>query len=382
MHKKQVLYSGDSAASDIEKLLKKDSPKKIFLVTGNNSYKESGAEEYFSNIFKKYSCIRLYNFTENPKIEDVEMGIRLFKHNNCDYIIAIGGGSVIDMAKLINIGQANVNDLKSLILENKKIEQPGKKLIAIPTTSGAGSEATHFAVIYIDSIKYSLAHKEYILPDIVFLIPKLTYSLNKYQTAVSGIDALAQAIESYWSVNSNLESKQFSEKAIKIILKNLTVVINHGDLIARDNMLLASYLAGRAINITMTTGPHALAYNFTSKFNIPHGHAVALTLASWFEFNTNATNYNTVDKRGKSYVIETMKELAAFFKEIGNINDSATIKLKSLLNEIGLETKLSNLHIKKSEIDFLVDGINLERLKNNPCKITKSEIRELLFEIF
>jgi alcohol dehydrogenase class IV len=382
MHKKQVLYSGDSVASDIEKLLKKDSPKKIFLVTGNNSYKESGVEEYFSNIFKKYSCIRFYNFTENPKIEDVEMGIRLFKQNNCDYVIAIGGGSVIDMAKLINIGQANVNDLKSLILENKKIEQPGKKLIAIPTTSGAGSEATHFAVIYIDSIKYSLAHKEYILPDIVFLIPKLTYSLNKYQTAVSGIDALSQAIESYWSVNSNSESKIFSKNAIKIILENLPKVINKGDLMARDRMLLASYRAGQAINITMTTGPHAMAYTFTSKFNIPHGHAVALTLASWFDFNANATDFNTVDKRGASYVKGTIKNLSQYFNKIGNINDSTPQKIKSLLSEIGLETKLSNLNIRKSDIDSLVNGINLIRLSNNPCKITKLEISELLHEIY
>ena len=382
MHKKQVLYSGDSAASDIEKLLKKDSPTKIFLVTGNNSYKESGAEEYFSNIFKKYSCIRFYNFTENPKIEDVEMGMRLFKQNNCDYVIAIGGGSVIDMAKLINIGQANVNDLKSLILENKKIEQPGKKLIAIPTTSGAGSEATHFAVIYIDSIKYSLAHKEYILPDNVFLIPKLTYSLNKYQTAVSGIDALSQAIESYWSVNSNSESKIFSKNAIKIILENLPKVINKGDLMARDRMLLASYRAGQAINITMTTGPHSMAYTFTSKFNIPHGHAVALTLASWFDFNANATDFNTVDKRGASYVKETMKNLSQYFNKIGNINDSTPQKIKSLLSEIGLETNLSNLNIKKSDIDSLVNGINLIRLSNNPCKITKLEISDLLHEIY
>ena len=78
-----------------------------------------------------------------------------------------------------------------------------EKLIAIPTTSGSGSEATHFAVVFINSKKYSLAHTDYLLPDLVFLLPFLTYNLSGYQTAVSGIDAFSQSIESYWSVNSN-----------------------------------------------------------------------------------------------------------------------------------------------------------------------------------
>lgn len=380
MHKNQVLYTGDSVASDFENLLKKDFPKKIFLVTGNNSYKTSGAEEYFSNTFKKYSFVHFCNFTENPKIEDVEQGIKLFKQNNCDYVIAIGGGSVIDMAKLINIGQANVNDLKCLILDNKKIEHPGKKIIAIPTTSGAGSEATHFAVIYIESKKYSLTHIEYLLPDCVFLIPKLTYSLSKYQTAVSGIDALAQGIESYWSINSNDKSKLISEAAIKLIIENLPLVINKDDIKARDQMLLASYLAGKAINITKTTGAHAMAYIFTTKFNIPHGHAVALTLASWYELNCNTNDSNIYDKRGTNYVIKTMHDLTLLFKKgDNNISDSF---IENFIKDIGLEVRLSKLKVKINDLPIILQNINLERLSNNPRVITLDELRHMLDNIY
>lgn len=380
MPKKQKVYSGNGVYYDLKNTLEKDSPKKIFLVTGNKSYKKSGAELFFSNIFKLHSLVHFCNFTENPKIEDVCQGIKLFKENNCDYIIAIGGGSVIDMAKLINIGQGNSAIFYDIILGSKKIEQFGKKLIAIPTTSGAGSEATHFAVIYVDSKKYSIAHKEYILPDCVILIPELTYSLGKYQTAVSGIDAFAQAIESYWSINSNRESKIFSEKAISLIIKNLPLVINNNDLDARSKMLFASYLAGQAINITKTTGAHAMAYIFTTKYDLPHGHAVALTLASWYKLNCNTNHDNIYDKRGVSYVLNTMNKLSKLFQNENNFDVSMYIEY--FIKQVGLEVSLSKLNVKKSDLAFILENINIERLSNNPRTVSLEELQVLLEDIY
>jgi alcohol dehydrogenase class IV len=380
MVKNQILYSGDTVIEDFENLLKQDSPRKIFLVTGKNSYKKCGAELLFSNLLNSHNYLQFSDFTENPKVEDVQKGIELFRQNRCDYLLAIGGGSVIDMAKLINIGQSNYGNFDELILGKRKINNSGNKLVVIPTTSGAGSEATHFAVVYINSKKYSLAHVDYILPDCVFLVTQLTYSLSKYQTAVSGIDAFSQSIESYWSVNSNKESKKIAKEALEIIIDNLPSAVNNNDTKARDKMLFASYLSGRAINITKTTGAHAMSYFFTSRFNIPHGHAVALTLHLWYKINCNVNDENISDKRGVNYVLATLYELSIILGK--RINEDPTDFIKRFINEIGLERSLSKLNIMPSDLQLIIDNINIERLENNPVKVTLSELRILLDEIY
>ena len=380
MHKQQILHFGEEAILKFSKLLEKDSPKKIFLVTGKESFKKSGADLLFSNILFSYELVQFSEFTENPKSEDVQKGVKLFKKNNCDYIIAIGGGSVIDMAKLINIGQANEGTFKDLILGKREISNCGKKLVAVPTTSGAGSEATHFAVVYLNSLKYSLAHKKFIMPDYVFLFPKLSYSLSKYQTAVSGFDALAQSIESYWSVDSNLESKNIAFQAIEKILFNLSLAVNKNDPYAKKEMLLASYLSGKAINISKTTGPHAMAYIFTTKFNIPHGHAVALTFLSWFKININCNHNNLNDKRGLTYVRENMNSLSKLIER--NSTYTALEVIDNLIKDIGLETRLSKLGVLKSNFDEIIYNLNQERLKNNPVKVLKEDLLEILHSLY
>ncbi len=376
MKKNQFVFFEDSIDLSLKSILIKDSPQKIFLVTGEKSYKKCGAKKIMDKALKKHSFIRFSEFNKNPKVEDVEKGIKLFKKNNCDYVIAVGGGSVIDMAKLINAGQSINSNIKDVVLNNTELSNPCKKILAIPTTSGAGSEATHFAVVYINSKKYSLAHKYYLLPDVVFLSPYLTHSTNAYQTAVSGADALAQSIESYWSINSNEESKEYSSKALKLIIKNLPNAVNNNCKEAKKNMMLAAYMAGKAINISKTTGAHAMGYIFTTKFNIPHGHAVALTIHEWFRYNNDINNDDILDLRGIKYVRKTIKELSKLINE-ENIKPT-NIFIKNFLNNIGLETSLKKLDININNLDFILKNINLERLKNNPININSEGLKSLL----
>ena len=376
MKKNQLVFFEDSIDLELKTLLNKDFPYKIFLVTGDKSYKECGAKKIIDKVLKKYSFIRFSKFNKNPKIEDVEEGIKLFKKNNCDYVIAVGGGSVIDMAKLINVGQSTNENIKDVVLNSIELNNPCKKLLVIPTTSGAGSEATHFAVVYINSKKYSLAHKYHLLPDVVFLSSFLTHSTNAYQTAVSGADALAQSIESYWSINSNEESKEYSREALKLIIKNLPKAVNNNCKEAKKNMTLAAYLAGKAINISKTTGAHAMAYIFTTKFNIPHGHAVALTIHEWFRYNNDINNNDVLDIRGLKYVRKTIKELSQLINE-ENIKPT-NVFIKNFLCNIGLETCLKNLNINNNNLDLILKNINLERLKNNPLNINREGLKSLL----
>lgn len=375
--KDQLLLSGKHVLISLKDQIKKDAPKKIFLVTGKESYYKSGANIFIDCLLDGFSFIRYNNFKENPQIDEAQIGIKIFNENNCDYIISIGGGSVIDMAKLITIGQANGCDLRELIFNKDKRISKGEKFIAIPTTAGSGSEATHFAVLYIENKKYSIAHSEFMLPDIVALVPSLSLSNSKKQTALSGVDAFSQAIESYWSNNSTIESRNYSIEAINIILNNLPNAVNENCEFSKEKLLLGSYLAGRAINIAKTTGAHALSYTFTSKYKIPHGQAVALTLIEWLEFNCNIKPSNIVDNRGFDYVNKTMTSLKMLLS--GSENTSITVnKLNIFFHTINISTSIADFNINSDDFKFIVENVNLERLKNNPILVNETDLYTIL----
>ena len=161
----------------------------------------------------------LFRSEENPKIEDVERGVQIFNKNKCDLIIAVGGGSVIDMGKLINFFHTKISPFFQHFSDELKSDEV-VSLVAIPTTAGTGSEATHFAVVYYNSVKYSIA-SQLLVPNFVIINPCFTYSINAYLTAVTGLDTLSQAIESHWSTGSTKESKTYSKKAIILAWNNL-----------------------------------------------------------------------------------------------------------------------------------------------------------------
>ena len=177
----------------------------------------------------------------------------------CKEIISQGGGSTIDVGKWL---------AKELYLEHT----------AIPTTAGTGSEVTKFCVLTIDGKKTTLEDETYI-PAAYVLDPRLLMSLPREQTISSGLDALSQAFESQWSKNATPESKNYSQMAINLALKNLLSCLRiYWKEEFRMNMLLAANFSGRAINITRTNICHAISYPLTEWYNIPHGLACGLSL--------------------------------------------------------------------------------------------------------
>lgn len=369
----QIVKFGYDSVSFLKKILSQKLPKNILLVTGKISFTSSNAEKEIEPILNDFCHVRFYDFDRNPKVEDVERGISLFNKNNCDLIIAVGGGSVIDMAKLINIFHSEHGNLRPLIVSNTT-NGSVVPFIALPTTSGTGSEATHFAVAYVDKKKYSVSSNK-LLPETVLINPAFAFSASKYLTAVTGLDAFAQAIESYWSVNSNKESIEYSTKAIKILWDNLPLAVNKNDEKAKEKISWASHLAGKAINIAKTTAPHAVSYSFTSHYKIPHGHAVALTLAHFLEFNYNVTDNDCNDKRGASFVKKNIEDMCALI----NIK---TKNLESTLTEfilsLGIETSIKKLIGNNFDAKIILDNINAERMKNNPRKVLLEFIYNIL----
>lgn len=374
----QKEFFGLNSIENLKAILEKENPKKIFLVSGNKSYEKSGAKEILFRYLKNYNFIHFYDFSTIPLIEDVKKGIDIFQKEKCDLIIAVGGGSVIDVAKLINIFSVNKVNLIDTVQNFLNLEKSGKSLIAIPTTSGSGSEATHFAVLYVKEKKFSIT-SPHILPTYAIVDPKFTKSLSSKLTAISGMDALSQATESFWSLHSTTISQNFSKESIDLILKNLSNAVNNPTEKTRLSMAKASNLAGKAINITKTTAPHAISYPLTYFFDIPHGHAVCLTLGEFFIFNSHINKFNFNSIKNLEEYFSKFSELLEIFDVTDSL--SAKQKISQLMSEINLETKLSNFNISKKDLPLILNNINIERLNNNPRKISREDLKLILTSI-
>jgi len=365
------------SSTDLKEIFTKYSCNKIFLVTGKNSYQHSGARDFIESALEGIEYVRFSEFEQNPKYDDAIRGVEIYKQSNCDMIIAIGGGSVMDMAKLINVFSSNSHiDSLEIVQNSKLINKKGNTLVAIPTTAGTGSEATHFAVVYHNKKKYSVAH-DFIIPDIAGLNSMFSFSQSKYLTACSGLDALSQAIESYWSVGATEESKQYAKEAIQLLSINLEGCVLSPNTERREAIIHGAYLAGKAINISKTTAAHAISYAFTTYFSIPHGHAVFLTLPQFFIVNSRITNSNVNDPRGEEYVRNTINDICKLLN-VETPEDACSL-LYSLTTKIGVETSFVKLGItKESDIKLIVDSVNLERMKNNPVNLDREDLITIL----
>jgi len=367
-------YFRENAIEYVGDIFKLQTPKKVFFVTGDKSYHNSGAKQSFENLLDHYALTHFKVSTSCLKLDDILEGLRMFE-NDCDLVIAVGGGSVIDTAKLINIFSAQSREPIEYLMKNRKVDKNGKPLIAVPTTAGSGSEATHFAVVYVNGVKYSLAH-DFLLPTYAIIDPKLAMSMPKNIAANSGMDAFCQAIESYWSINSTEESKSYSERAIKLVLENFVESVNSPSLNSRKAMMQAANLAGKAINIAKTTAPHALSYDITSRFGVPHGQAVALTVGSILEYNAEVTDEDCNDERGVSYVVNTLHGLCSL---LGCFNHNEVRRMiEDIIKNVGLETELETLGISEERLNEIVDNVNYERLKNNPRNLSDKDILKTL----
>lgn len=371
---KQTIFD-DLSIHDVKGFLSLNKVKRVFFVTGRGSYNASGAQDFIDEALQGLEVFRFSDFDQNPKLDEALAGTKEFLSFNPDAVIAIGGGSVLDMAKLVNIFSMNMHSSAFDILSSSlNIIHKGKPFFAVPTTAGTGSEATHFAVVYHNKKKYSIAHP-FILPDYVGLNSRFLLSQNPYLIACTGMDAFSQAIESYWSVGASAESKAFAVEAIKLINTNLVNAVNEKSANSLKQLLLGSFYAGKAINISKTTAPHALSYAFTTFYNIPHGHAVFLTLPSFLMYNYDVSEKDCNHPLGYKHVKQTLNDLSKLF----SCNDVLELKvyLLNYIRSLSIELSPSKLGIHDFE-EMVSSNVNLERLGNNPRKIDIFGLESLL----
>ena len=357
-----ITFCENGALSKLREVIKGKNYKKALIFTGKNSYKKikNIVDQQIRGIKSQ-----IYNdFSTNPKSAEIDKALKKIK--NFDFIIAVGGGSVMDFAKLFRFCYDN----KISSTEALKLQKPLKRtpLIAIPTTAGTGAEATKFSVVYVNGEKYSFEH-QFILPDYAIVDGKLVKDNPKYLKACCAADALCQSIESYWAVNSTKDSKYYAKKSLELCRDYLEKYVNSNKEEYAQKMAQAAFLSGKAINISKTTAAHALSYKITTDYNLPHGHAVSLSIKNLMK--TNEKSENVIDKRGVDYLKATIAEI----KQILQINDIDKYFDKLFLN-IGLEQSLPKLGI--NDITSIAKSVNVERLKNNPVELDTERLKNLL----
>lgn len=360
----------------LPQILKEINSQKLFLVV-DSSYSFLNIKDTIEAL--EVEKISFSDFIPNPLYEQVCKGIELLKAEKCDSILAIGGGSAIDVAKCIKLAvlAKEGNDVIIPPLVSKRVDMNASLLpfIAIPTTAGTGSESTHNAVMYYEGEKQAVTNDD-ILPDYAILEPSVLKTLPLYQKKCTMMDALCQGIESWWSVNSTDESHEYSRKAIELIMSNWRAYIFDNDTEAATNIMLGANYSGRAINITATTAVHAMSYKITSLYKFPHGHAVAVGLSKIWQYMI-AHMDKCIDVRGQKYLAEIFNKIAHSMGA-SNVPEAITC-FRQMMKDMELQNpKAVN---REQELETLSTSVNLVRLKNNPIELDVKAIRGLYEDI-
>ena len=266
---------------DILKVLNENGYDNIMLVTGK-TVRGLGLTKNLEEILVNDGIdVSVFDKTQvNPTTENIEQGVEMYKENQCQCLVAMGGGSVIDCAKgigaRISCPHKSLKDMKGLLKVNRILPM----LIAIPTTAGTGSETTLSAVITDSETHRKFVINDFdLIPNYALLDAKLTLNLPQSTTATTAMDALTHAVEAYIGRSTTASTRKNALTAIKLIIENLENAYNDGtNLQARKRLLKASYQAGLAFSKSYVGYVHAIAHSLGGKYNISHGFANAIIL--------------------------------------------------------------------------------------------------------
>jgi len=353
--------------------------KKIAIVTDEGLHK-IGIIEKISKIIEPLSIpiFAFYDINSEPTFELVESAVKKLKEEEVDFIIGIGGGSSMDVAKAAAalLDKDNISDY---YYGDKVIKDRLTPCIVLPTTSGTGSEMTTIAVFGDDEKKLKKGIvSPALLPDLAIVDPELTISSPARVTASSGVDAFTHAIESFISTQSTELTKIYSEKAMRLFPEYITRAVHNGsDLEARVGMSWVSSLAGVSLANAGVGAVHALAYPLGGKYDIEHGIANALLMPYVFEvIGTTEAN--------------KMVEIAGFL-QLGNFNDrkgdalqAVVAYLYKLLNQLDLPTTLKELGVEEAYLPSLAkQASQIQRLLDNtPYKLNEEKILKIYEHAF
>jgi alcohol dehydrogenase class IV len=370
------LITGSGSSDQVGEETKKLGVKKGLIVTDTVMVKLGIADGIKKALEQnKIQCAIYDGVATEPTIDYVQEGLKIYKDNECDFIVAVGGGSPIDTAKAISIMVTNSGSIEDY-MGLEKIPKKGAPLIAIPCTAGTGSEATMVTIITNTKTDVKmLIGSPFIIPEISIVDPLLTLSCPRGLTAAVGVDALTHAIEAYVSIKAQPMTDIFCLSAIELISGNLRQAWANGNNIeAREKTMLGALQAGIAFSNSSVALVHGMSRPIGAYFHVPHGASNAALLGVVMDFSLigNATRYAHVAKAiGEN--ITGLTDLDA--AELGVKAVKRLIKDVQVpsLPELGVDKdKLNKLAPKMAE-----DAIASGSPRNNPRQATNEEIIEL-----
>lgn len=338
-YREPKLLDGIEAVADV--LIDNDI-KRVMLVSGPNIHKR-GLTLPLENLLaeKNISCTVYNKTTANPTSDNVEEAFAIYKKEDCEGIIAFGGGSPMDCAKALGARVArpkkSIKSMRGLLKVCKSIPL----LIALPTTAGTGSEVTVASVITDSETHHKYVINDFcLIPKYAVMSPEVTVGLSPFLTATTGMDALTHAVEAYIGRSRTKKTKAAAEESVKLIFENLELAYADGsNLEARKNMLHASYLAGCAFTVSYVGYVHAVAHTIGGKYGVAHGLANAVLLP----------------KILRAYGTHAESRLSELAKSVGlvDVNTHDTVAAEALISHI--EAMNARMQIP-TKLDCVVEG--------------------------
>lgn len=374
-----LIISGIGATNELGGIVKKFSSSRVLIVTDKGVVAANLLNKIEANLKDQDIKYSIFDKVEHdPSIESIKECLDFSDQQSCDLIIAVGGGSPIDVAKTVAMLKGcggNINDYFGL----DKVPRRGLPTIAIPTTAGTGSEVTPVAVISVKQENKKIGiQSPFIIPDVAIVDPLMTLTCPSKVTAATGMDAFTHAIEAYLSINNSSITDMFALEAIRLISSNIRSAVAKGENIkARTLMCQGSLYAGIAFANAGTAAVHAIAMTIGGVYNIPHGVANAMLLPYVMKYNALSN-------------LEKMVNIADAMKE--NVKSlsprEAAMKaieaVKQLSIDVGVMHALREFGAKKEEIPELAqEAIKVTRLlRNNPRDTTVKDLEEIISEVY
>ena len=376
----EMSYYGAGSRSVLAEEIKKRGLKKVFIVTDKDLLKFGVVEKVTSVLdAAKIEYIIFSNVKQNRTVAQVKEGVVAFSLSNADAIVAIGGGSPIDTAKGIGIISNNPEfaDVVSLegVADTKNKSVP---IIALPTTAGTAAEVTiNYVITDEENVKKMVCVDPNVIPVLSIVDAELMLSLPPSLTAATGMDALTHAIEGYITKGAWEMSDMFELKAIEMIAKHLPVVVkNPSDVVARDGMAVAQYIAGMGFSNVGLGLVHGMAHPLGAYYDIPHGVANALLLPIVMEYNTESSIAKYVD-------IARAMGIKVDHLSLEDAAQAAVDAVKNLAIEVGIPEKLQLLNVKEEDLERLSQSAFEDVCTpGNPREVQLSDILELYKKAF
>lgn len=375
-----AVYGGENAMDNITAILKNHQVKRVALFTDRGilasglfalpeaAVKAAGAQYYV-----------LSEIPPEPSYTAVQEIVDQFKENGADMIIAVGGGSVLDAAKLASVLVTEEYGVKEL-LDTPGLAKKCVPTILIPTTAGTGAEVTPNAIVAVPEkeLKIGIVN-ENMIADYVILDARMVKNLPRPIAAATGVDALAHAIECYTSKKANPFSDTFALEALDLILNHILPACDDPEAMeAKNRMQIAAFYAGIAITASGTTAVHALSYPLGGKYHIAHGVSNAILLAPVMRFNAPVCE----DRLAKAY------DRCCHETENRCQSDSEKAlwiigKIEEIVRHLNIPTSLKEFGVPKEDLEGLVEaGMQVQRLLvNNMREVTPADARSLYLEI-